>query len=256
MKRILIAATLAMAAAGQTFAADLPPAAAPPRAPAANYPAVAPTYNWSGFYIGGNAGYGWATADVTDTIVGGPFSGLNSTSTGIKMNGAIAGGQIGVNFQTGPLVLGLEGDLQWSGQKESTVYGCGVGCTVTEEGKINWFATARGRIGVAADRVLLYGTGGAAWINATDSLTGSVPAGTATLLSLSSTSLGWAAGAGVEVAFTENLTARIEYLYMQANNFSANAATIPVLGGTITETATIKDSIIRAGLNLKFGGGQ
>lgn len=253
MKRILFAGSLALVACGQVLAADLPPMAAPPRAPAVYAPPVAPVYNWSGFYIGGNAGYGWATADVTDTIVGGPFSGLSAASTGNKLNGAIAGGQIGVNFQNGPLVLGLEGDLQWSGQKSSTVFGCGVACTITEAGNIKWFGTARGRIGVAADRVLFYGTGGAAWINATDTLTGTVPAGTATLLSLSSTSIGWAAGAGIEVAFTENLTGRIEYLYMQANNFSATAATIPLLGGTIAETATIRDSIIRAGLNIKFG---
>ena len=66
MKRILFAGTLALAACGQTLAADLPPAAAPPRAPAAYVPAVAPTYNWGGFYIGVNGGGAFGMLNWTE----------------------------------------------------------------------------------------------------------------------------------------------------------------------------------------------
>jgi outer membrane immunogenic protein len=72
---------------GSAFAADLPPSP-PPRAPAAYVPAVLPVYNWSGFYIGINGGWGWASGTITDTVTSGPLAGLTGTSSG-NINGGI-----------------------------------------------------------------------------------------------------------------------------------------------------------------------
>lgn len=255
MKRIVFTALLTLVAAGgQTLAADLPPAPLP-RAPATYVPIAAPVYNWSGFYVGGNAGWGFANGDSTVTETGNAFfpGTFTSTSSG-SLNGFIAGGQVGVNFQINALVLGIEGDFQWSGQKKSDTFGCGlgIGCTANETVKVPWFGTARGRIGFAADRVLFYATGGAAWLNFSDSLSATA-AGVTTTLSPSTTVLGWTAGAGIEVAFGPNWTGKIEYLYVQAS--PTLTATIPATlgGGTITETLKGTDNIIRAGINFKFG---
>jgi outer membrane immunogenic protein len=230
---------------GPALAADLPPAA-PQRAPATYVPAVLPVYNWSGFYIGINGGWGWASGTITDTITSGPLAGLIGTSSG-NINGGIFGGQIGANYQIDAFVLGIEGDWDWSGQQRTDTFGCGVGCTVSENIKIGWIATIRGRIGYAMDRVLIYATGGAAFTHTSDNVT---LTGTGTIFNESSTNTGWTIGGGVEGAFAENWTARVEYLYVGTNVGQSGA--IPVVGGTITEAGNIHDSLIRAGINFKF----
>src|SRR5205807_4207142 len=96
MYRVLTAALL-WVVVGHAFAADLP-AAAPPRAPAIYVPVVAPVYNWGGFYVGINGGWGFASGTTTATVVGGPFNGLAATGSG-SLNGGVAGGQIGANYQ-------------------------------------------------------------------------------------------------------------------------------------------------------------
>ena len=230
---------------GSAFAADLPPSP-PPRAPAVYVPAVLPVYNWSGFYIGINGGWGWASGTITDTVTSGPLAGLTGTSSG-NINGGIFGGQIGANYQIDYLALGIEGDWDWSGQQRTDTFGCGVGCTVSENIKIGWIATIRGRIGYAMDRVLLYATGGGAFTHTSDNVTAT---GIGTIFNASSTNPGWTIGAGAEWAFAQNWTARVEYLYV-ATNVSQSGA-IPVVGGTITETGNVRDNLIRAGVNFKF----
>ena len=149
-------------------------------------------------------------------------------------------------------MLGVEGDLQWSGQKTTTLTpSCFGFCTITETAGINWFGTARARVGVALDNVLLYGTGGAAWANWTDSVSASGFGVTANIVSLSTTSIGWTAGAGIEVGITPYLSARVEYLFMDFSNASASAP-VNFFGGTASETVTIKDNVVRAGLNFRL----
>ena len=146
MKRMLIAGAIALAAGGQALAADLPMPAPPPRAPAAYVPVI-PPFTWSGIYIGVNGGYSWGKITPTAPV------GLTS----FNANGIVAGGTIGGNIQAGAFVFGAEGDFDWDNIKGSPS-GC-PGCQVTS----TWLATARGRVGVALDRVLIYGTGGAAF---------------------------------------------------------------------------------------------
>jgi outer membrane immunogenic protein len=233
MKRILIAGAFALAAAGgQALAADLPPPAAPPpRAPATYVPA-APLYNWSGIYVGVNGGYGFGTSNWTS----------GATSTGdFNTNGFLGGGTLGVNFQWGSVVFGAEGDWDWSNLSGSSVAvpGCGAGCQTSSD----WLGTARGRLGYAFDRVLLYGTGGVAFAPVQTGFSGGPTE--------SHTQVGWTAGAGLEFAFAPHWTAKAEYLFADLGNTSC---TTSCFTPTTTPTSVkFTENIIRAGVNFKFG---
>ena len=137
-------------------AADLPRRPVPaPVAPVAYAP---PVYNWSGFYVGGNIGAGFADSSWTD-----PFTGAHDT---FNKSGFIGGGQVGANVQFNALVLGIEGDFDWTGLK-----GSGhdlVGDTINTN--TQWTSTVTGRVGAAFDRLLVYGKGGVAFAHDNDSL--------------------------------------------------------------------------------------
>jgi len=144
---------------GSAWAADLPPSP-PPRAPAVYVPAVLPVYNWAGVYVGINGGWGWANAKYTANLVGG-FPG---TTGSLHDNGGVVGGTLGVNFQASAFVFGVEGDWDYSGINTGTTASI---CTFSGNCQTgnNWLATARGRFGYAADRVLFYLTAGGAFAN-------------------------------------------------------------------------------------------
>ena len=253
MKRFLIAGALALAA-GQAMAADLPPAPPPPppRAPAAYVPVVVPVYSWSGFYLGGNIGYGFGTASSTGCITGATVAtndkcGTLSSST---LDAFIGGGQIGAQYQWGGFVAGVEGDWQYSGQS-STQNVTIVGTPVAGTTKLPWFATLRGRAGWAVDRVLFYATGGATWFDVNNTLTS--VGGATQWVNTTRTQLGWNAGVGVEWAFAEHWTGKVEYLFMEATpSVTQPVPTGAGIGGTFSTSSTIKDNIIRGGINFKF----
>lgn len=253
MKRFLIAGALAFAAGGQAIAADLPPPSAPPpRAPATYVPA-GPAYNWSGFYIGVNGGYGFASATGTTTVTNNT-AGLNGAvpTSSNNINGFLVGGTVGANWQINALVLGLEADADWSGQQSTSSASCGAGCTLSESTKIPWLGTARLRAGYAFDRVLVYVTGGGAVTNFTDSLSANAGAGSFGLASVSQTAFGWTAGAGIEAAFAAGWSAKVEYLFVDTS-LSANGTIAPLIGGgNVNVSAPLKDNLVRAGLNYKF----
>ena len=221
--RFVTAALLSSIGAAQ--AADLPPRAPAP-APAVVVPA--PGYNWTGFYIGANGGYGWSGASATVAGV---------TVDGGDLKGPFAGGQVGYNFQSGMFVFGVEADGQWANIKESYSI---VGLTFTD--KINYFFTARGRLGVAAQNVLFYGTGGYAHIGAKSSVTDGI-----TTLSVSGDRGGWTAGGGAEIGFG-NASIKFEYLYIQTFDKDEIVFGVPVSWNVHVHT-------VKAGLNYRFGGG-
>jgi outer membrane immunogenic protein len=224
-RSILAAVVTALSLAAPALAADIPGAA--PRMAAVAPPAM---FNWTGVYLGVNAGYGRALAS-TNAVALGTTTLLDSG----RMGGAIGGGQLGANWQLGAVVLGIEGDLQWSGQKQTTVLGA-----ITETDRISSFGTARGRLGYAFDRWMLYGTAGAGWGNYRTQLT--VPAlGTATY---SSSRVGYAAGAGMETALASNWTAKLEYLYLDTGKVSSSTG-LPGL----TLNTQVRDHVIRVGVN-------
>jgi outer membrane immunogenic protein len=245
MGRILTLVFALIGITGTALAADLPPAP-PPRAPA--YVALPPVYNWSGFYIGINGGWGWGNAKWTANAVG-TFPGASGTPND---NGGVVGGTLGWNFQTGGLVFGFEGDWDYSAVNTGTTASI---CTFSGQCQTgnNWLATARGRAGYAADRVLFYGTAGGAFANVQTNFNGTTT---------THTQSGWTAGAGLEWAFADNWTAQIEYLYVDLGNGSVNCATTACLiasgiggqpnGPPIPVSVSLTENLVRAGVNFKF----
>jgi len=217
MKRVLLAAVLA-GVASSALAADLPTYKAPP---APSYYAPLP-FTWTGFYAGANLG--WAFGSVSNSNFGNPST-------------ALFGAQAGYNMQMNQFVLGLEADIE------------GTGMPVTSSGPLgsnkfgtHTLTTERVRAGFAMDRTLFYLTGGYAGVQTTASY--AAAAGGSGYASQWRN--GGAIGAGVEYALTNNITTKIEYLYLpfsSANYFSGTPA---------AENSDLSLNIVRAGLNYKF----
>jgi outer membrane immunogenic protein len=256
MKRILIASALALAAGGQALAADLPPPPPAPRAPATYIP-VAPYYNWTGFYIGGNLGAGFTSVSVSDSAL--------STITNSSNTTFLGGGQVGVNYEFwGGVVVGAEAMFDWAPNQNNTITATLpaslVAPATTATATINnrWLTTATGKLGYAWDRVLLYGKGGGAWVGQNNSnLTTTTAAGAATLgvTNSNSNNLGWTAGVGVEWAFWGTWSARAEYDYIRLNNQTVTAATLPgnAFSGDAISLNNRTINMVTAGVNYKFG---
>jgi outer membrane immunogenic protein len=220
MKRVILAGVSAIAVVtmmSAANAADLPRrhAAMPVKAP--EYMAA---YNWTGAYVGINGGGAWGRSN------------WSSVGTDFKTSGGLVGGTIGYNWQTGPAVFGLEGDLDWSGVKGSGTCGA-FSC----ETKNDWLGTARGRIGYAFGRVMPYVTGGLAVGN----VKASGPLG-----SNDETRAGYALGGGIEANIVGPWSAKLEYLYADLGKTSCSTC---VAGGT---DVSFHENIVRAGLNYRF----
>ena len=207
-------------------AADLPPW--PTSAGPAFLPGI--PFSWTGFYFGPNVGYGWSTTSLS--VSGGGISGSGSEST----SGVNGGAQLGFNWQINRGVFGYESDIQASDQKGSVSY-----AGISEQDKLPWFGTTRVRVGIALDRVLFYGTGGASYGQVTGTLTGALNT------SISQITVGWTAGAGTEVAFTNNWSAKIEYLYLDLGK-------IDTAIGKTTLSSNFASNLVRFGVNYKWGG--
>jgi outer membrane immunogenic protein len=236
VKKMLLAGTALFAlASGAAMAADLSPAPAYSKAP------MVPAFSWSGFYLGGDGGYGYANSGGTLAT----FAGVPQAPYGFNAPGPIAGGFVGGNYQMGALVLGAEADWQWANLSRSspTVAG-GVFGPVVMATTVKSYGSARGRVGFAVDHWLIFGTAGWAW--------GTWSTTYAALFTNSvSSHSGWTAGAGFEYAFTNALLARVEYRYTDLGTF---ASASPASGASeLGNKVTIND--IRAGLEYKFGGG-
>jgi outer membrane immunogenic protein len=230
MKRLLMAGALALAAGGQALAADLPqPGPPPPRAPATYVKAPAPVFSWTGIYVGINGGYAFGSSNWSSP-------GLPSTGN-FSTNGFLAGGTLGANYQWGQFVFGVEGDGDWSNLGGTTSNtSCAVFACTTQS---DWLATARGRVGLAWDRILFYGTAGGAF--------GNLQASSGALPFSSTTQIGWTAGAGIEAAIAPNWTAKVEYLYVDLGSQSCGFANC----GAPTNVP-LTENVVRAGINYKF----
>ncbi|MFQ3459067.1 outer membrane beta-barrel protein [Bradyrhizobium sp. UFLA01-814] len=220
---------------GYAAAADLP--AAP--AYKAQAPAVA-VYNWTGFYVGGNAGYGWGNQDPL-VLFSNRFD-----RAGFDISGGMIGGTLGAQIQQGYVVLGLEGDIDWANISGSSVvtpriFGLGQGVTLNTSSSISALATARARVGVAMNNVLLYVTGGGAFVksSANASTIAGIPCGTLGVLPCSGSSWrpGISAGLGFEYGFTPNWSLKAEYLYTKVVGTGVSADDL---------------NIVRAGVNYRF----
>jgi outer membrane immunogenic protein len=230
--RIVAALCGLLATSNLAWSADIAPATYP--APAPIYtppPAPPPPYNWSGPYIGLNGGYGFATASSTAAL-----GGVSATGSE-NLSGFVGGGQFGFNYQAGAAVFGVEADIDGSSQSITTTSG-----GLSETDKITYIGTVRGRIGVAFDRLLVYGTAGGGYGEFTSSLTA---AGIGSVSGSQSHFL-WTAGAGIEYGITNNISARLEYLYADTGNLTL--ATV----GALTLTGRVQDNLVRAGVNFRL----
>src|SRR5215472_1103145 len=245
MRSGLLCSTFAAAilVTGAASAADLGrPAPAPIYTKA---PAAAP-FGWTGFYVGGHVGYGPGTASNNLSFLQNdlPFS-SNAFAFGatdsVKVSGVNGGTQAGYNWQVRNFLVGLETDIQASGEKGTNTFagtilnltpGLNQGnnpAAVTDSTKLDWFGTTRARLGFVSDRWLVYGTGGVAYGKV--NLSGSIqPANELAgfnnnapiVWNQSTTRVGWTAGAGVENAITRNWSWKLEYLYVDLGTASAN----------------------------------
>lgn len=215
---------LALTMTAPSFAADLPRGIykAPPPPPAVL------AYSWSGLYAGVNGGFAWGKAEVSNAT--------GSFQTG-NQDGWLLGGTLGYNIQTGSVVWGVEGDLDYAFIKGNATNFATCGAGGNCEVKNSWLATARGRLGFAWDRFLLYGTGGGAFAGAkiTPSTGGSATRSTT----------GWTVGGGAEYGLAAAWTVKLEYLYADLGKTTCDVC-------LVASDVRPKINIVRAGLNYRF----
>jgi outer membrane immunogenic protein len=245
MKKLLLASVgiAVLALSGAASAADLS------RAPV--YKAAAPAeaiFSWTGFYIGAHVGYGWGSKDWDQTFSSGGFA-LDNTVSSVEPQGFLGGGQIGVNWQTGQWVLGLEADGSWTDAND-----CGVGFRINPTfngcNQANWYATGTARLGVAVDRALFYIKGGAAFAGEEQNVT---LRGLLTTNTPDEVRFGWTVGGGIEYALAPNWSVKAEYNFMDfgSENYTFNYVT-PV---GLVERWDISQQVhvAKIGINYRFG---
>ena len=217
MKKFLLASAgiLAMSVIAAS-AADLPRQRMPAKAEPVYVP---PVWSWTGFYVGINGGGGFGRSDFAAPFPSGSFD----------TSGGLVGGTLGYNYQMDNVVLGVEGDIDWTNIRGSAAC-AGTIC----ETRNDWLGTARGRLGYAFGSFMPYVTGGLAVGNIKNSIAG--------VGSASETKAGWTAGGGVEAHVSGPWSVKAEYLFVDLGRGTA------VLGSD----AKFQTHIVRAGLNYKF----
>ena len=219
----LAVSALAAGFATSALAADLPPRSNAP------YYAPPPIFTWTGFYLGANVGYGFGQGTSDGTRAFGDQS------------GALAGVTAGYNFQSGPLVAGIEADLDFSdvAGSQSPKF-----ATFTS-GNVTGMGTLRGRFGYAVDRALFYITGGYAGANMRGGLSDN-STNPNLIFNQSNYLNGYVLGLGMEFAVTNNISLKAEYLY-------SNFGSTNYFGGTVDSiNAGTNFSTVKAGVNYHF----
>jgi outer membrane autotransporter protein len=206
--------------------APVPAAAAPPEARMyTKAPAAAPTPGWAGFYVGGFAGAGWA-GDVTATeLAPGPgsstsFNGIGTQSSYRLGSSGIGGFTFGYNYQAGSLVAGLEAEGGYIRLSGSALFFANPD-TVSSAKIGDWYAALTGRFGFTLGPALIYGKGGAAIVDVTESVIDghfldctATPCRTVAAMGINPIGVTWIAGAGLEYALSNNWSVKGEYLVL------------------------------------------
>jgi outer membrane immunogenic protein len=233
---------LTFAAAAATATAAFTPSVLAADLPVKSRTEPAVQLLWNGHYFGAHGGWGWGTSRVDD-----PQFLPASTRPEFKSDGPIVGGQIGANWQFGNVVVGAELDASWASLRSLTsninpvpgAFGTGV--------EIHALATATGRIGYAMGPWLFYAKAGGAYahMEITTSITAAGP------LSTTENRFGVTGGAGLEVAFLRNVSAKVEYNYLYFPEhsytfFSPNTPNSSSLDHYV--------HLVKAGINVRFGG--
>ena len=217
-------------------------------------PAAVVAFNWSGFYLGANVGYGVARDPSQSTIFSGGAA-LSFDSFNLSPRGVLGGAQVGYNWQAAPnWVFGIETDIQASAQTDGTtcVRFCQTLLITQASQKLPWFGTLRGRLGWTNGPALFYATGGLAYGQVTTDYTiTSLPA-VVVQQRFSHTKTGWTAGGGIETKLAGNWTAKAEYLYIDLGKVNGSFGYPPDPFISFVETSAIRNHIARVGLNYKF----
>lgn len=259
MRRFLLAACSLAASMVPSLAADF---ADPPPAPVASAAFV-----WQGPYVGATVGVALNNANISPKV-GGEFLSYDpanyiptyNTPWANQETSFAAGFSAGYNWQFDSLVVGVEGDFNWRGAEKN-------GSDVTP-GRVtpgsfiykdfstsgDWFGTVRARLGFAADRLLVYGTGGFAFGDSSASVQYNTTLYQFTG-SESATRTGYAVGGGAEYAVAPNWTLKAEYLYVDLGTVDSamtNGATNPLQTFTMSSSYSDSFQVLRAGINYKF----
>ena len=260
--RVVVTGILAILATREACGADLPlkASAAPP----------VQAFTWTSFYLGVHAGYSWGRwdGDLTYDPGTGPVQVFDPSNRAIDATGWLAGGQIGFNYQLGSFVFGPEADVSWTNTKGGGTFST-IGLnnyTWTISNRLDWFGTVRGRVGIAAERFLIYGTAGVAYgqTKGNEVVTGFQGQGfpatgqVTAIASASENHIGWTAGGGVEWLFSRSLSIKVEYLYLDLGSASyryigTNFTTVPFSPHTTDSfPAALTFQVVRAGVNYRF----
>jgi outer membrane immunogenic protein len=243
MKRILLT-TVSLGVLGlvsPAVGADLPYAKAPIIA--------APVYDWSGFYVGGFGGGGYGNHNVNNA------TGQSSTFTNFTANytsiGGVAGGEAGYNWHSGSYMVGLEGDLFWSGIKGNDanqfIAGNFPGVTGIDADNLKWGGTVRARVGYTLDRWMFFFTGGYAFGDIEHTNTA------ATIDKFTVHANGLTGGGGIAYALTNNVIGKFEYRYYNFNGYNRPGTPLTP-NGQLPYTTESTYSVVTLGLDFKFGG--
>jgi outer membrane immunogenic protein len=264
-------ALVALVAAGPAMAADL--------APTYKAPPAATSFSWSGFYLGGDIGGvfggGAGTSNFFQNFSDPAF--VNNAQRQSPSSSAFAGGlHAGYNWQFAPAwVLGIEGDWQWTRPRYSFCRQTEIlseACSDNGRGfadigsETRSIGTVRARFGQTYDRLMVYGTGGAAFadikttvgLNCLVAGCGASSAENTTAVTFSNFNTGWVAGGGIEWMFSPNWTVRAEYLHIdlgKVSNILNLTADNCRNGGPCgaTWSRDVRYDTVRAGLSYRFG---
>ena len=211
-------------------------------------PSTAPVWNWNGFYVGGQLGAAWGVKDWSSDPTG-FFSGLGAFPNYGMMGGSFGGVQVGVNYQLGAVVLGLEGDANFASIDGTTR--CAFAYFICST-QVDSLGTLAARIGVPFDRTLLYAKAGAAWahdkyhMNSFQFID---------VLDGSQTRWGWMVGGGLEYGFAPDWSAKIEYNYLHLGTGGVGFSdTVDPVRPQVDIRQNLQ--LIKLGINYRFAGFQ
>jgi outer membrane immunogenic protein len=241
MKKILLvtASLIALGAGAPAVAADL--AARPyTKAPAM----IAAVYDWSGFYIGANGGWGSSHSNWNSTA---PF--LVGAEGSHDATGGTVGGQVGYRWQAGTFVFGLEAQGNWADFKGSNTSTLFPGFVNTS--KVEAFGLFTGQVGYAFNNALLYVKGGAAVTSNRYRI--NTVAGALSATTNDDTNWGGTIGVGLEYGFAPNWSVGLEYdhLFLQDQNSNFTTPAGVAFG---RDNVRQDVDLVTARLNYKFGG--
>lgn len=241
MKKFLLsgAAIAAMLAGGAASAADLPAYKAPP--PVAAY------YNWSGFYVGGFTGGAWGRTDTNSLALG------TLGNVDLRGAGVLAGGTVGLNYQVGYWVFGIEADSAWTnfnGNRTCPSAAFPIFTTLlTCHTHMTSMSTVAGRVGYAWDNVLLFAKGGGAWKRGSEDITNN--SNGQVFDTVTDNRSGWVIGGGLEFGFTPNWSAKVEYDYLDFGSKRLTGALPAFLDWNVKEQV----HAVKFGVNYRFAYG-